>query len=58
QEGLQVQPQAVLDTRIRRSKTEVLVHWQGLPPSEATWEDLRHMQYQFPEYTLGDKGQF
>ena len=43
QEGLRVQPQAILDTRIRRSNTEVVVHWQGLPPSEATWEDLRHM---------------
>ena len=29
-------PQAILDWRTRRNKEEVLIHWQGLSPAEAT----------------------
>jgi hypothetical protein len=52
-DGLHVKPQAILDRRTRRGKTEILVHWQGLQPSDATWEILEN---QFPEYALRDKG--
>lgn len=58
QEELKVQPQAVLDQRQRRKKIEILVHWQGLPSSDATWEDLQLMRQQFPGYALADKGPF
>ena len=50
-------PQAVLDKRTRRNKEEVLIHWQGLSPAEATWEDARTMRLHFPDITLEDKGQ-
>ena len=55
QDELLVRPQAVLDQRTRRNRIEVLVHWQGLPTSDATWEDLTAMKLQFPQYTLEDK---
>ncbi|GMY29210.1 Transposon Tf2-12 polyprotein [Fagus crenata] len=55
---LGARPLAVLDRRVQRNKTEVLIHWQGLPTSDATWEDLEAMKIQFPQYTLEDKGPF
>ena len=49
-------PQAVLDRRTRKNKEEVLIHWQGLSPTEATWEDARTIRLRFPDITLEDKG--
>ena len=49
-------PQAVLDRRTRQNKEKVLIHWQGLSPAEATWEDARSMRLCFPDITLKDKG--
>ena len=46
----------ILDRRKRRNVEEVLVQWQGLPTSAATWENLIAMKSQFPEYALEDKG--
>lgn len=51
----QVIPQAVLDSRGLRGRRQVLVHWQGLPPSDATWEDLLEFQARFSYFYLGDK---
>uniref|UniRef100_A0A2N9H624 Reverse transcriptase n=1 Tax=Fagus sylvatica TaxID=28930 RepID=A0A2N9H624_FAGSY len=53
---LRVRPMTILDRRKRRNVEEVLVQWQGLPTSEATWENLTAMKSQFPEYALEDKG--
>ncbi|KAK0582926.1 hypothetical protein LWI29_031198 [Acer saccharum] len=49
-------PQALLDRRIHKGKTEVLIHWMGLSPAEATWEDRDKLKSQFPNLTLEDKG--
>lgn len=49
-------PQAILEKRVRRRRTEVLVHWQGLSPAEATWEDHETLKTRYPDYTLEDKG--
>ncbi|KAL4633316.1 hypothetical protein ACB092_04G114200 [Castanea dentata] len=49
-------PQAVLDRRTRRNKEEVLIHWKGQSPAEATWEDAHAMRLRFPNITLEDKG--
>ena len=49
-------PQAILDRCIKRRKEEVLVHWQGLSPVDATWEDVQLLQLRFPELSLEDKG--
>jgi hypothetical protein len=40
---------------LRRDKWEVLVTWQGLPPNEATWEDMEKFKEQFPEFQLEDE---
>uniref|UniRef100_A0A2N9HAC2 Integrase catalytic domain-containing protein n=1 Tax=Fagus sylvatica TaxID=28930 RepID=A0A2N9HAC2_FAGSY len=53
---LRVRPMTILDRRKCRNVEEVLVQWQGLPTSEATWENLTAMKSQFPEYALEDKG--
>uniref|UniRef100_A0A2N9H2J1 Chromo domain-containing protein n=1 Tax=Fagus sylvatica TaxID=28930 RepID=A0A2N9H2J1_FAGSY len=46
-DGLVPLPQAILDRRTRRSKEEVLVHWQGLSPADATWEDAQSLRLRF-----------
>lgn len=43
-------PQAILDRRTRKKKDEVLVHWQGLSPAEATWESADHLRMRFPDF--------
>ncbi|GMY20249.1 hypothetical protein FCV25MIE_15488 [Fagus crenata] len=50
-----VRPQVVLDQRRRRNQQEVLVHWQGLSPADATWENLEFLRKQFLGYVLEDK---
>lgn len=49
-------PQSVINSRVGKEKSEVLVVWQGLLPAEATWEDPQVIQEHFPELTLEDKG--
>ncbi|KAD5318093.1 hypothetical protein E3N88_18039 [Mikania micrantha] len=48
------QPRAVIDRRLSRRghqlTTQVLVHWQGLPVNEATWEFLDEFQLRFPNF--------
>ncbi|KAJ4718791.1 Ty3/gypsy retrotransposon protein [Melia azedarach] len=50
-------PQAVLDRRVRKRKHEVLIHWHGLSPAEATWEDKDFIKNQFPNISLEDKAE-
>ncbi|KAK2983097.1 hypothetical protein RJ640_009836 [Escallonia rubra] len=51
-------PQAVLDRRNRKRREEVLIHWKGLAPLDATWEESEVMKKRFPEFTLQEKGDF
>ncbi|KAJ0111402.1 hypothetical protein Patl1_01484 [Pistacia atlantica] len=39
----------------KRQLTQVLVHWHGLSPVEATWENVKVMKLQFPDLGLEDK---
>jgi hypothetical protein len=48
-------PKAALDYRTKKGVTEVLVHWEGLSPANATWENLNDMQLRFPSFVLEDK---
>lgn len=48
-------PQAVLETRVRNKKKELLIHWQGLSPVEATWEEQESVRMKFPNFFLEDK---
>jgi hypothetical protein len=47
-------PQAILDSRGTTRKKEVLIHWRGYSPSDATWEKCSIMQQQFPQFVLED----
>ncbi|KAF2305961.1 hypothetical protein GH714_009164 [Hevea brasiliensis] len=38
------QPEAILDSRTKRRKREVLIQWHNLSPTEATWEELTHIR--------------
>lgn len=49
-------PQAILEYRNQQGYTEVLVHWVGYSPADATWESLQDFQLRFPFFTLEDKG--
>ncbi|CAN1135985.1 hypothetical protein LINPERHAP2_LOCUS9193, partial [Linum perenne] len=48
------QPLAILERRLRKGRDKVLVHWTHTTPADATWEDWRHLQLQFPD-VLEDK---
>lgn len=54
EEGV-LQPIAILDSRERGKKLEVLILWHGLSPAEATWEELSKIKENFPEASLEDK---
>lgn len=54
-ETLTAVPQAILEKRKRRRREEVLVHWHGLSPADATWEDLQELKLRFPDMFLEDK---
>ncbi|KAL4181194.1 hypothetical protein AMTRI_Chr12g270050 [Amborella trichopoda] len=43
-------PQAILERRLRKREQEVLIHWQGLSPMEARWENLEFIEKQFPDF--------
>ncbi|KAJ8630552.1 hypothetical protein MRB53_023875 [Persea americana] len=43
-------PRAVLYRCVQKGKSEILVHWQGLPPAEATWENVDFLKNQFPGF--------
>jgi hypothetical protein len=52
-------PEAVLASRKVKHQNEeikqVLIHWQGRPAEEATWEDEVMIRSQFPNFSLEDK---
>lgn len=41
--------------RSGRFRWEILVEWENVPISEATWEDWDVMKEQFPDFDLEDK---
>nr|KYP54676.1 Retrovirus-related Pol polyprotein from transposon 17.6 [Cajanus cajan] len=60
--GPSVQPFLVLDSRIimRNSKSipQVLIQWDSLGSSAATWEDVKEIRESFPQFNLEDKVAF
>jgi hypothetical protein len=54
----QLQPQAILDYRGNINNREVLIHWQGFSPTDATWESFSMMKIRFPDFVLEDKDDF
>jgi hypothetical protein len=57
QDNQELTPQAILDFKGQDHK-EVLIHWCGHSPANATWEGVLTMQQQFPEFDLEDNDDF
>jgi hypothetical protein len=51
-----VLPRAVLDHRVTHGRAEILVHWQGHSPAEATWVTRDEFVLRFPSFALEDNG--
>lgn len=54
-----LQPRTILDKRMAKRQhqaiTQVMVHWEGLSPAYATWEDMDELKLQFTRFNLEDK---
>jgi len=54
-----LQPQATMDRRIVKRKnqaaTQILIHWRGFSPADATWEYAKEIATRFPHFNLEDK---
>jgi hypothetical protein len=53
-----LQPQVILERRGTDNNKEVLIHWKGHSPTDATFERETIMQQQFAGFALEDKGNF
>lgn len=47
--------QEILDERLSKSRHELLVHWQGLSPAEASWLDAMSFTNKYPSFVFADK---
>ena len=47
---LQPQPIVVLNSHSNRHKHELLIQWQGLPTTNAAWEDEYQLRNKFPDF--------
>ena len=51
--------QAILERRMVKKNlqaaTQLLIHWAGLTPAEATWEFADEIALRFPQFDLEDK---
>jgi len=54
-----LQPRTILERQMARRKTQtitqVLVHWDGLSPANATWKYIDELKLRFPQFNLEDK---
>jgi hypothetical protein len=48
-------PAAVVRSRLARGCWQILVRWEALPPSEATWEDVEDFKQLYPTFELEDE---
>ena len=48
-------PAAVIRTRLNRGRWQVLVHWDGRAPADATWEAVEDFKDRYPEFQLADE---
>jgi len=48
-------PERALRARLYRGVRQILVQWQGAPPSSASWEDLADFQQRYPTFQLEDE---
>ncbi|XP_055960653.1 transposon Tf2-1 polyprotein [Mercurialis annua] len=45
-------PKAILDKRIIDKDIQILIHWDGLSPADASWESSAIMEVQYPEFAF------
>jgi hypothetical protein len=50
-----IQPQSILEQRMRKGAMEILVHWMGFSPADASWENKDDFISRFPNFVLKDK---
>ena len=48
-------PQHVIRARLNRGVWELLIHWTGSDPAEATWESLPSFVVTYPAFQLEDE---
>lgn len=48
-------PARVLKARLYRGVRQLLVLWEGLPPSAASWEDMDQFRLRYPAFQLEDE---
>jgi hypothetical protein len=48
-------PTEVVRSRLARGRWQVLIRWEALPPSEATWEDVEDFKLRYPAFELEDE---
>lgn len=53
--GVPPQPAQVAKLRLARGRKELLVHWEGLAPSKASWESLKDFKHRYPNFKLEDE---
>lgn len=62
EEAVVYEPQSILGDRVitqyGEQVAQVLVHWKGKSPEEATWEEVSTLTSHFPDSNLEDKVSF
>jgi hypothetical protein len=48
-------PATVVHSRLARGRWQILVRWEALPPSEATWEDVEDFKQLYLTFELEDE---
>jgi hypothetical protein len=56
--SLQIQPFAILEQRVHKGFPEILVHWAGYSPVDASWEKKDDFLSRYPDFVLEDKDPF
>ena len=46
------EPERVVNRRTKGQREEVLVAWRGKPDEEATWEDLKEFNRDYPGFVI------
>jgi hypothetical protein len=48
-------PAAVVRARLNRGRWQLLVHWEGRPAADSTWEDIDDFKERYPAFQLTDE---
>jgi len=48
-------PAAVVRARLNRGRWQLLVHWEGCPAVDSTWEDIDDFKELYPAFQLADE---